>query len=68
MSEGKATQPDLEKQRAALNAAGYCGEPYPDGGGFCCRLPGRHSDGYHVDYYNGRQGVTDTEGYRWPQR
>ncbi|MFF9310755.1 hypothetical protein ACF1BS_07570 [Streptomyces sp. NPDC014748] len=54
-----------EATRQALNAAGYCGEPYPPGGGSCTRRPGH--DGDHVDSYYGRKKPTDTEGYRRPQ-
>lgn len=56
-----------ETDRTALLSAGYCGEPYRGNKGHCTRPFGKHRDGYHVDYYNGRKRVTDTEGYRWPQ-
>lgn len=52
---------------AAGRAAGYCWEPRPGGGGRCTRPPGIHSDGDHVDHYNGRPSEAAAEGYRWPQ-
>ncbi|NEA46201.1 hypothetical protein [Streptomyces sp. SID10815] len=60
-------QYDEERARRAANAAGYCGEPYRGGRGFCTKKPGQHTDGYHVDHYTGRKSLTDVEGYRWPQ-
>ncbi|UXY28570.1 hypothetical protein [Streptomyces sp. HUAS TT20] len=48
---------------AAGRAAGYCWERNPDGPGRCTRAP--HADGEHVDYYNGRQQITDVHGYTW---
>ncbi|WP_306186992.1 hypothetical protein [Streptomyces sp. MK5] len=58
---------DEGKILAAFRAAGYCGAPYQEGKGRCTREPGTHSDGHHVDYYNGRRSPSDTAGYRWPQ-
>jgi hypothetical protein len=55
----QATDPGL----LALRAAGYCGAAHPSGRAHCTRTPGHAGD--HVDYYNGRTTVTDTEGFRW---
>ncbi|MET9386645.1 hypothetical protein ABZY09_37820 [Streptomyces sp. NPDC002928] len=64
MSGRKSTLPDdEEKSLAAGRAAGYCWERNPDGPGRCTRPP--HTDGEHVDHYNGRQRITDTYGYTW---
>jgi hypothetical protein len=52
---------------AAFRAAGYCGATRQGKPGTCSRPPGRHADGDHVDYYNGRKDPADTEGYRWKQ-
>jgi len=50
----------------AGRAAGYCWvQRAPDEPGRCTRPPGHDDD--HVDHYNGRRLLTDTEGYRWPQ-
>ncbi|MFI1562219.1 hypothetical protein ACH4ZX_03995 [Streptomyces sp. NPDC020490] len=62
-----AADADEAASLAAGRAAGYCSAPRPGGGGRCTRPPGIHSDGDHVDYYNGRKKPTDAEGYRWPQ-
>jgi hypothetical protein len=47
----------------AFRAAGYCGAKHPASHARCTRSPG-HA-GQHVDYYTGRQSVTDAEGLRW---
>lgn len=59
-------QADEQALLAGGRAAGYCWAKRPAGPGRCTRQPGH--DGPHVDHYTGRQSVTDTEGYRWPQR
>ncbi|MEU9405016.1 hypothetical protein AB0E08_04810 [Streptomyces sp. NPDC048281] len=52
-----------EAARSGARAAGYCALVHPDGGASCTRPP--HTDGEHVDYYNGRKAVTDARGTEW---
>ncbi|HEX5596344.1 MAG TPA: hypothetical protein VFX61_10055 [Micromonosporaceae bacterium] len=60
----KATD-NVPLEQSGGRAAGYCWAERPRGRGRCTRPPGH--DGDHVDYYNGRQSVTDAAGYHWPQ-
>lgn len=63
-SAGAGKAHDEQKSLAAGRAAGYCWARNPRARGRCTRPPG-HS-GQHVDYYNGRQRITDVHGYTWP--
>lgn len=61
-------QREIDEQASleAGRAAGYCWASRPDGPGLCTRPP--HSEGDHMDYYNGRRRPTDVVGYTWPQK
>ncbi|MFE7232574.1 hypothetical protein ACFVAF_18310 [Streptomyces sp. NPDC057596] len=65
MSGQTDTTHDEAASLTAGHAAGYCWVQGPGARGRCTRRPGHDDD--HVDYYNGRQSITDVEGYRWPQ-
>ncbi|MGW4822489.1 hypothetical protein ACWEP4_26730 [Streptomyces sp. NPDC004227] len=65
MTRQQDTAHDEQAALAAGRAAGYCWELNPEGRGRCTRSYPHDDD--HVDYYNGRQSITDVAGYRWPQ-
>jgi hypothetical protein len=51
--------------RSGGRAAGYCWLEHPSRGAHCTRPP--HTDGRHVDHYNGRQSPTDVKGVEWTE-